>query len=116
MFQRILLAYDGSAASQRALIDSDAVAKMTGARIHLVAVVPEPTAHLAFEAGMLDMPDPAEQRAQAKRRLDSGMALLKDHGFEVSGEVQTSYSQKKSAKYNHRSVKPVPSQMWKNRF
>ncbi|NBU00305.1 MAG: universal stress protein, partial [Betaproteobacteria bacterium] len=48
MFQRILLAYDGSAASQRALIDSDAVAKMTGARVHLVAVVPEPTAHLAF--------------------------------------------------------------------
>lgn len=87
MFQRILLAYDGSAASQRALIDSDAVAKMSGARIHLVAVVPEPTAHLAFEAGMLDMPDPAEQRAQAKRRLDSGMALLRDHGFEVSGEV-----------------------------
>ena len=87
MFQRILLAYDGSAASQRALIDSDAVAKMTGARVHLVAVVPEPTAHLAFEAGMLDMTDPAEQRGHAKRRLDSGMALLRDHGFEVSGEV-----------------------------
>jgi hypothetical protein len=87
MFQRILLAYDGSAASQRALIDSDAVAKMTGARVHLVAVVPEPTAHLAFEAGMLDMPDPAEQRGHAKRRLDSGMTLLRDHGFEVSGEV-----------------------------
>jgi nucleotide-binding universal stress UspA family protein len=87
MYRRILLAFDGSASSQRALIDSDAVARLTGARVHLVAVVPEPTAHLAFEAGMLDMPDPVEQRGQAQRRLESGMALLRDHGFEVSGEI-----------------------------
>jgi len=38
MFQRILLAYDGSAASQRALIDSDAVANMTGARVGSIVV------------------------------------------------------------------------------
>jgi dCTP deaminase len=49
-------------------------------------------------------------------RIYAGMPIGQLIYFEVSGEVQTSYSQKKSAKYNHRSVKPVPSQMWKNRF
>jgi hypothetical protein len=32
----------------------------------------------------------------------------------TSGEVQVPYSQKKSAKYNQRTDKPVESMMWKN--
>ncbi|MBM3919003.1 MAG: dCTP deaminase [Sphingomonadales bacterium] len=49
-------------------------------------------------------------------RIYAGMPIGQLIYFLVSGEIQTPYSQKKSAKYNHRSVKPVPSQMWKNRF
>lgn len=49
-------------------------------------------------------------------RIYAGMPIGQLIYFEVSGDIQVPYSQKKSAKYNHRSVKPVPSQMWKNRF
>jgi dCTP deaminase len=36
--------------------------------------------------------------------------------FEVSGNVDTLYSTKKSAKYNQRSPLPMESMMWKNKF
>ena len=36
--------------------------------------------------------------------------------FRVEGEVEADYSCKKSAKYNHRTPKPVESMMWKNHF
>ncbi len=36
--------------------------------------------------------------------------------FAVSGEVDTLYSTKKSAKYNERSPLPMESMMWKNNF
>ena len=36
--------------------------------------------------------------------------------FRVEGEVQTLYSEKKSAKYNERSEFPQESMMWRNTF
>ena len=36
--------------------------------------------------------------------------------LQVEGEVEVDYSCKKSAKYNHRTPKPVESMMWKNHF
>ncbi|WBO85632.1 dCTP deaminase [Hymenobacter yonginensis] len=36
--------------------------------------------------------------------------------FSVQGDVETFYNRKPNAKYNERTVKPVESMMWKNRF
>jgi dCTP deaminase len=36
--------------------------------------------------------------------------------FVVDGDIETMYNSKKNAKYNKRSVKPVESMMWKNKF
>ena len=36
--------------------------------------------------------------------------------FKVEGEVNNYYMRKKSAKYNTRTMKPVESMMWKNKF
>jgi dCTP deaminase len=36
--------------------------------------------------------------------------------FEVAGEIEIMYNTKKNAKYNKRTVKPVESMMWKNKF
>lgn len=47
-------------------------------------------------------------------RVYHGMPIGQLIYFEVSGEVGTSYNQKKSAKYNARTDKPVESMMWKN--
>jgi dCTP deaminase len=36
--------------------------------------------------------------------------------FSVQGNVETFYNRKPNAKYNERTVKPVESMMWKNKF
>ena len=36
--------------------------------------------------------------------------------FPVDGEIMVKYNQKKNAKYNGQSDKPVESMMWKNTF
>jgi dCTP deaminase len=47
-------------------------------------------------------------------KIYAGMPIGQLIFFEVSGEILTPYSKKKSAKYNKRTTKPVESMMWKN--
>ena len=47
-------------------------------------------------------------------RIYAGMPIGQLIYFEVSGDVDTPYNKKKSAKYNKRTIKPVESMMWKN--
>lgn len=49
-------------------------------------------------------------------RVYAGMPIGQLIYFEVSGTVGTDYASKRSAKYNKRSVKPIESMMWKNKF
>lgn len=49
-------------------------------------------------------------------RIYRGMPVGQLIYFEISGDIETSYDSKKSAKYNKRTVKPVESMMWKNKF
>ena len=36
--------------------------------------------------------------------------------FKVDGEIENYYNTKASAKYNTRTIKPVESMMWKNKW
>lgn len=49
-------------------------------------------------------------------RVYSGMPIGQLIYFEVSGDVNTSYNIKSSAKYNLVAPQPVESMMWKNNF
>ncbi|MBX3103160.1 MAG: dCTP deaminase [Bacteroidetes bacterium] len=49
-------------------------------------------------------------------RVYMGMPIGQLIYFALSGEVNTLYHTKSSAKYNQRTDKPVESMMWKNRF
>ena len=49
-------------------------------------------------------------------RIYAGMPIGQLIYFMVEGEINQSYSSKKGAKYNTRTVKPVESMMWKNKF
>lgn len=49
-------------------------------------------------------------------RIYAGMPIAQIIYFEISGSVQTLYKDKKSAKYNKRSIHPVESMMWMNKF
>ncbi len=49
-------------------------------------------------------------------RVYAGMPIGQLLYFVVDGEVNTLYNKKRDAKYNKRSIKPVESMMWKNKF
>lgn len=49
-------------------------------------------------------------------RVYAGMPIGQLIFFEVKGDVKTKYNAKPSAKYNERTLKPVESMMWKNKF
>jgi dCTP deaminase len=49
-------------------------------------------------------------------RVYFGMPIGQLIYFEIQGEVEVMYNTKKNAKYNKRTIKPVESMMWKNKF
>jgi len=49
-------------------------------------------------------------------RIYAGMPIGQLIYFVVEGDIENTYSTKKGAKYNQRTVKPVESMMWKNKF
>lgn len=49
-------------------------------------------------------------------RVYAGMPIGQLIYFKVEGEIENYYNKKKGAKYNQRTVKPVESMMWKNKF
>lgn len=49
-------------------------------------------------------------------RIYAGMPIGQLIYFTVEGEIENYYNRKKSAKYIHRTEKPVESMMWKNKF
>ncbi|MGB0429463.1 MAG: dCTP deaminase [Bacteroidia bacterium] len=49
-------------------------------------------------------------------RVYAGMPIGQLIYFEVAGEIENMYNRKKNAKYNQKTVKPVESMMWRNKF
>ncbi len=49
-------------------------------------------------------------------RIYAGMPIGQLIYFTVDGDIDLTYDKKSSAKYNHRTVRPVESMMWKNSF
>jgi len=49
-------------------------------------------------------------------RVYAGMPIGQLIYFMVEGEIINYYNKKKNAKYNERTVRPVESMMWKNKF
>lgn len=49
-------------------------------------------------------------------RVYAGMPIGQLIYFMVEGEIENYYNKKSNAKYNARTIKPVESMMWKNKF
>ncbi len=57
-----------------------------------------------------------EISATQEVRIYAGMPIGQLIYFTVAGEINNYYMQKKTAKYNKRTMKPIESMMWKNKF
>ncbi|WMX17455.1 MULTISPECIES: dCTP deaminase [unclassified Aureispira] len=49
-------------------------------------------------------------------RVYKGMPIGQLIYFMVHGDIKTYYNKKQNAKYNERTIRPVESMMWKNKF
>jgi len=49
-------------------------------------------------------------------RIYAGMPIGQLIYFKVDGDIENYYNKKPGAKYNDRSIKPVESMMWQNKF
>ena len=87
MYQRILLAYDGSKSGQQALLECRDVAQWSQAAVSLVAVTPLYIHMVGVEAGIYDSELAAQEKEKYKGILSDGLQQLQSAGFHVSGEV-----------------------------
>jgi nucleotide-binding universal stress UspA family protein len=81
MYKRILMAYDGSEAGQRALLDCSEIAQWSGCEVVLVAVMPSMIAFVGLEGGVYDAELEARERSKFDGVLQDGLSRLKAAGF-----------------------------------
>ena len=91
MFDRVLLAFDGSQASKHALADVTPIAKLTRGIVKLLAVVPitNEDSYLWATGGLVDIPaaTPKPAKQQAESMLKREVKLLKAMGLAVQSDV-----------------------------
>lgn len=87
MYKRILLAYDGSEAGQKALLDCHDIAQWGHSELVLLAVMPLALTALGPEGGFYDEGMQARERSRYQAILDAGVRRLAEAGLTAHGEV-----------------------------
>lgn len=87
MYKRILLAYDGSDAGQRALLDSQELAQWSKAELALAAVMPPNIPLAGIEGTVYDFAAESLDRARYEEILRDGLRRLEQAGHSARGEI-----------------------------
>ncbi len=99
MYKRIVLAYDGSEAGQKALLDSLDIAQWSQAELHLVAVMPLPVPLVSVEGSFYDVDLEKEEKRKYEDILADGLRRLEAAGYPARGEVLVGDSVEAIVKY-----------------
>ena len=89
MYKKILLAYDGSDAGQKALLDCKELAQWSQSELFLVAVMPSAMSFVGLEGGVYDVELEEREKRKYQAVLDDGIKRLADAGWTARGEVVT---------------------------
>ena len=87
MYKRILLAYDGSDAGQKALLDCQDLAQWSGSELALIAVMPSAMSFVGLEGGVYDIELEEREKKKYRAVLDEGLRRLSDAGYAARGEL-----------------------------
>jgi nucleotide-binding universal stress UspA family protein len=85
MYQKILLAYDGSPDASEALALAKSLASMSGATVRLLAII-DPSENMFVVGGMSFVPD--NRRFVTQSVLDAGVRRLQGAGWTVTNDVR----------------------------
>jgi len=86
MFEKILMAYNGSRDGKEALLQCCEIASFTKAETHLLAVAGMPSSMFLTE-GFLPEELLEEEKKRAQEVLEEGVGQLKDRGYAVTGHL-----------------------------
>ena len=89
MYKKILLAYDGSDAGQKALLDCREVAQWSQSDLHLIAVMPSAMSFVGLEGGVYDVELEEREKKKYLAVLEDGLKRMADAGWTAQGEVVT---------------------------
>ncbi|MFZ2293727.1 MAG: universal stress protein [Polaromonas sp.] len=88
MYERILLAYDGSEAGQKAILDCRDIAQWSHSAISLVAVMSLPVGGLmGIEGGYYSSEMVDQEKQKNQEILNDGLRRLGGAGYQAHGEV-----------------------------
>lgn len=87
MYKRILLAYDGSDAGQKALLDCQDLAQWSGSELSLIAVMPSAMSFVGLEGGVYDIELEEREKKKYRAVLDEGLKRLSEAGYTARGEL-----------------------------
>ena len=87
MYKRILLAYDGSDAGQKALLDCKELAQWSQSEVYLIAVMPSAMSFVGLEGGVYDVELEEREKKKYQSVLEDGLRRLAEAGWEAKGEV-----------------------------
>ena len=87
MYKRILLAYDGTQAGQKALLDCQEVANMQGSELFLIAVMPPDSVFIGGEGAFYDPQMAERDKKKHEAVLAEGLERLTDPKRPVKGEL-----------------------------
>ena len=87
MYKRILLAYDGSDAGQKALLDCQDLAQWSGSQLTLIAVMPSAMSFVGLEGGVYDIELEEREKKKYRAVLDEGLKRLSEAGYTARGEL-----------------------------
>lgn len=99
MYQNIVLAYDGSDAGQKALLDCKDVAQWSHATLWLVAVMPSTLNFTALEGSIYDPELEARENARFQGILADGLRRLATAGYAAHGELLVGESVQEITQY-----------------
>lgn len=102
MYKRILLAYDGSDAGQRALLECKEVAQWSSSETHLIAVMPSAMSFVGLEGGVYDVELEQRERRKYEGVLQDGLRRMEEAGWRARGEVVTGEAIDEITKYARR--------------
>jgi nucleotide-binding universal stress UspA family protein len=99
MYKRILLAYDGSDAGQKALLDSRELANWNQSELVLIAVMPSAMSFVGLEGGVYDMELEEREKKKHQAVLEDGLRRLSEAGYASRGEVVVGEAVEEITKY-----------------
>jgi nucleotide-binding universal stress UspA family protein len=87
MYQKIILAYDGSLESQQALLNCKEISQWEHAKVHLLSVVPNDPVPIGHESSYYTEQQNQVEEQRHLKTLKEGVEQLNKAGLEVVGEL-----------------------------